>query len=414
MIKKDNKSNVMFVSNDLGYGEIKADFDGVAVKQPSVYKEIFSGQDWEDINLDNDSEVSSAIANLLNNLDVSIDDGRYLVGNAAMNSLDDTTTMQMDSPIGKAKGNAALILPLAYIAGRAIQEKYQDTDEEFDMDDVIPVKVFLTTALPITEAGSKDNDQRPDYINRFTQKPFIVTVHSLGEDIVVSVKFEKVVVLKEGLIATSTAIQHGDSKLIKYLVSEIKKDYPDRADDAENLILNTQNYISVDIGQGTTDMALFYNGHVNGNSYSIKEGFGNIINEAFNSFPDASIKNVENFVKLWQADENELQPNQIKTKNEIDRAIADRSLALQKRIITGITEFVNKYATTDVIFLFGGGSIPMVERYGLKERIQKRIADLNTSAAVVVWAGKEYSQNLNEIALKTVSDYMRDHRKQSK
>lgn len=414
MIKKDSTAKVMFVSNDLGYGEIKADFDGAAVKQPSVYTEVFGSQNWEDINLENSADVDNAIENILDNLDVSIDDGRYLVGNAAMNSLDDTTTMQMDSPSGKATGDAALILPLAYIAGRAIQEKYQNSDEDFDIDEVIPVNVVLTTALPITEAGSKDDDQRPAYVNRFTEKPHNVTVHSLGVDILVRIKFEKVVVLKEGLIATSTAIQHGDNKLVKYLISEIKKDYPDRAEDAENLILHSKNYISVDIGQGTTDMALFYNGAVNGNSYSIKEGFGDIINESFNSFHDTSIRNVENFIKFWHADDNTLQPNQLKTKKSIDQAIAKRSLSLQKKIINGITEFVNKNTTTDIIFIFGGGSIPMVERYGLKDRIKQRIEALNSSAAVVVWAGKDYAQNLNEIALKTVSDYMKNHYKQSK
>ena len=55
-----------------------------------------------------------------------------------------------------------------------------------------------------------------------------------------------------------------------------------KAEIAESLILEGTDYISIDIGQGTTDMALFYNGSVNDFSYSINSGFGNILEDTYN------------------------------------------------------------------------------------------------------------------------------------
>ena len=96
MISKSKAKKEMFVSCDLGYGAIKANFDGVKVKQDSVYVPIYENPSWEDgIDLENPDAVDEAIKNLLNKLDVSINDTRYLVGKSALDKLGQTITMQM-------------------------------------------------------------------------------------------------------------------------------------------------------------------------------------------------------------------------------------------------------------------------------------------------------------------------------
>ncbi|TDN16560.1 hypothetical protein CEE79_11795, partial [Lactobacillus crispatus] len=82
----------------------------------------------------------------------------------------------------------------------------------------------------------------------------------MGEDIEVGIKFQNVIVLKEGQIAVNSVIKHGDATLSKKLIEEVKKNYPDKAEIADTLILDSPNYVSIDIGQGTTDMALIING----------------------------------------------------------------------------------------------------------------------------------------------------------
>lgn len=403
MIKKDKSKNIMYVSNDLGYGAIKGDFDGIYIKQPSVYTHPYKTPSYENINLENETEVDEAMDSLLDHLDISINDQRYLVGNAAIKSLQSTTTVRSDSPRGKATGNSALILPLAFIAGRAIQNKYANDDEDFNLDEAINVNVNLTTALPISEAGTQDDDKRPAYVDRFTKNVHTVTVHSLGSDIIVRVKFDKVVVLKEGQIATSTSIQNGQKDFVKYLINKVEKEYPDKKDEAENLILRAKNYISVDIGQQTCDMALFNDGAVNDFSYSIPEGMGDLIDEVYRGFSNPLINKRESLIQTWENEQTE--PILQELQKKIDDQIKKHAFALQDKIIDGISDLILKNPSTEVVFVFGGGSIPLA-KYGLLDRIKERIQQLQ-APAVVVWVGKEHAQNMNEEALKAVSDYMK-------
>ena len=165
MISKSKAKKEMFVSCDLGYGAIKANFDGVKVKQDSVYVPIYENPSWEDgIDLEDPDAVDEAIKNLLNKLDVSINDTRYLVGKSALDKLGQTITMQMDAPNGKANSNSAIILPDAFIAGRAIQEAYENSSDEFVIGEPIQVNVQMVTALPISEARNENGeDVRPEY-----------------------------------------------------------------------------------------------------------------------------------------------------------------------------------------------------------------------------------------------------------
>lgn len=402
----NTKKKMMFVSNDLGYGAIKGDFDGAFVKQPSVYTKIFSNPSWENIDLENSSEVEKAVKNILENLDVSINDERFLIGDAAIASLKRTVDLQTDSPAGKANGKSAMILPQAYIAGRAIQEAYEREGNNFVVGNPLQVNVTLVTALPISESiGENGEDIRPKYVERFTKKTHNVIVHSLGEDIVVGIKFQNVVVLKEGQIAVNSAIKHGNANLAKALIEEVKKNYPDKAEIADTLILDSKNYVSIDIGQGTTDMALVSDSAVNDSSYSINQGFGDILEDTFNQFHHPMITKMESFVKVWNGDTD---LNDVAEK--IDHQIQKNSEALQTEIISGLTFLFRKTPATQVIFIFGGGSVPMVERYNLIERIKDRVKSLQSSA-VVVWVGKEKAQTLNEDALKNICDYLKSQEK---
>lgn len=402
----NKKKNMMYVSNDLGYGAIKGDFDGVSVKQPSVYTKIFSKPSWENIDLTDNSAVENAVKDILENLDVSINDERFLIGNAAIASLKGTVDLQTDSPAGKANGKAAMILPQAYIAGRAIQEAYGREGSDFVVGNPLQVNVTLVTALPISESvGENGEDIRPKYVERFTQKTHNVIVHSLGEDIVVGIKFQNVIVLKEGQIAVNSVIKHGDATLSKKLIEEVKKNYPDKAKIADTLILDSQNYVSIDIGQGTTDMALISDSAVNDASYSINQGFGDILEDTFNQFHHPMITKMESFIKVWNGD-TDLGD----VAEKIDLQIQKNSEALQTEIISGLTFLFRKTPTVQVIFVFGGGSVPMVERYHLLERIKDRVNSLQSSA-VVVWVGKEKAQTMNEEALKKISDYLKSQEK---
>ena len=117
------------------------------------------------------------------------------------------------------------------------------------------------------------------------------------------------------------------------------------------------------------------------------------------------VKTKEDFVRVWHG---EAGLRDLQTK--IDDQIKHESNDLQADILTGLTSLLRKNPATKVIYVFGGGSIPMMERYDLGKKIKDRIKLLRTPA-VLVWVGKDYAQDLNEIALDNIVSYLKEQAK---
>lgn len=417
----------MYVSNDLGYGKDKGTFDDVYIKHPSVFVRIYESPNWENIDWNSTDVLDQRVKDIFNYLDVSIKDKRYLTTVAAANSLKTLTTLKDDAPNGKAHSNAALILPLSLIAGRAIQEAYaqaKKNGEEFDPDDVITVNVYLTTALPITEAGTKDNDVRPEYKQRFMAHQHTVTVHSLGKDIQVNIRFKDATIFKEGEIVTVMAIQQGPAAFQKKLINKVKHiklaDGLILNDDelAESLVKDADSYMAIDAGQHTVDISLFNNGSVNDYSQSINQSMGDVLDDAFNIYQQqnpngASLTTSKDFNDVWlKAVELETEAKNAKErlaaitekmlKKNVIEAVDQSVEPLINQILTKVRYLISKNPKLQIIYIFGGGAIPLVEQYHLDQRIQDEI-NAKKLPIPVVWVGKEYAQNMNEMALEILS-----------
>ena len=417
----------MYVSNDLGYGKDKGTFDDVYIKHPSVFVRIYESPNWENIDWNSTDVLDQRVKDIFNYLDVSIKDKRYLTTAAAANSLKTLTTVKDDAPNGKAHSNAALILPLSLIAGRAIQEAYaqaKKNGEEFDPDDVITVNVYLTTALPITEAGTKDNDVRPEYKQRFMAHQHTVTVHSLGKDIQVNIRFKDATIFKEGEIVTVMAIQQGPAAFQKKLINKVKHiklaDGLILNDDelAESLVKDADSYMAIDAGQHTVDISLFNNGSVNDYSQSINQSMGDVLDDAFNIYQQqnpngASLTTSKDFNDVWlKAVELETEAKNAKErlaaitekmlKKNVIEAVDQSVEPLINQILTKVRYLISKNPKLQIIYIFGGGAIPLVEQYHLDQRIQDEI-NAKKLPIPVVWVGKEYAQNMNEMALEILS-----------
>ncbi|NJJ54136.1 hypothetical protein [Lactobacillus crispatus] len=422
-----SQKKVMYVSNDLGYGKDKGTFDDVYIKHPSVFVRIYESPNWENIDWNSTDVLDQRVKDIFNYLDVSIKDKRYLTTVAAANSLKTLTTLKDDAPNGKAHSNAALILPLSLIAGRAIQEAYaqaKKNGEEFDPDDVITVNVYLTTALPITEAGTKDNDVRPEYKQRFMAHQHTVTVHSLGKDIQVNIRFKDATIFKEGEIVTVMAIQQGPAAFQKKLINKVKHiklaDGLILNDDelAESLVKDADSYMAIDAGQHTVDISLFNNGSVNDYSQSINQSMGDVLDDAFNIYQQqnpngASLTTSKDFNDVWlKAVELETEAKNAKErlaaitekmlKKNVIEAVDQSVEPLINQILTKVRYLISKNPKLQIIYIFGGGAIPLVEQYHLDQRIQDEI-NAKKLPIPVVWVGKEYAQNMNEMALEILS-----------
>ena len=402
------KKDIMRVANDLGYGATKASMDGEFIKQPSVVALVEQAES-DPVNHKNSTDVKNVMDNIFGKMDVVIDKKRYLVGEAAQNSTLDRTIFDTDSGKGKARTDLSRIITLSMIATKAVKEAY---DKGEDIFQPLKVSVAMTTALPISEIGINLAGQpnvREEYAQKFLSKNHIVILKNFDYDISVNIEFKAVKVFKEGEIATVVAIKYGSKDVVNALLADLKKYYPDRVDDGLTIIKKSKNTLGIDIGQGTTDLALSTDGAADVyNSASIPLGYGTILKRATqflpNMVPGLKVKDTIAFSKLLNSNPT----------NKIDKENKEFALQAEKtstsNLVNRIVQHVNTILTVsdhlEVIYIFGGGSIPIMERTELRQQLMNSVAD-HRSSAVVLWVGKDLAQNMNELGLKPMADNMK-------
>ena len=400
------KKNLMVVANDLGYGQVKTTIDKKYMKQPSVIAEV-SQVTSDPINHENEAAVENTVENLLDNMDVTIGKKRYLVGNAASNSTLPRNGFDINSGKGKANTDLSLILPLSFIAARKIQQVYEADEDIFEP---LQADVVMATALPINEIGFGDSDHREEFANKFMNKKHIVIFNNFDTPISVTLNFKVVKVFKEGEVATAIAIKHGDQKLKKALIKDIVKNYPDYADVAEDLIDNASDVLGIDIGQGTTDLALTTKGKADVyNSVSIPEGYGTVLNRALKFLPRMSkgyvLPDVVSLTEILNKD----------TKNRIEEENKETALeavqtsvpSLINRIQSAVNDALDANFNLEIIYVFGGGAIPLMKNTDLRKELATNLEN-KRSKAIIVYPGENYAQELNEIGLNMLAEELAD------
>lgn len=164
--------------------------------------------------------------------------------------------------------------------------------------------------------------------------------------------------------------------------------------------------LGIDIGQGTTDMAMTSNGKADlAASNSIQEGYGTVLRYAWKNLPKMRrhfpCKDVIEFTNVL----NEPAKTKLdKEKQEIaTEAVASSTGSLVESIKQNLNDALNENNRLEVIYVFGGGSIPLGEQTDLKEQLQSALESF-MSSAVLVWVDKEYAQKLNEIGLQLLAE----------
>ncbi len=393
-----NKKKYMIVANDLGYGEVKANIDDEYIQQPSVVAEIHQVT-GDPISDPTESQIKQTVGSLLDNMDVTIDNKRYLVGISASNSTLPRKAFDVNSGFGKSETELSLILPLSLIAAKKVQEAYEAGDDIFE-----PLKadVVMATALPINEFGRNAAAKRESYTKKFTGKKHIVILNNFADPISVTISFKDVQIFKEGEIATAIAIKKGNIKeLESALKADIKKYSPDYADDADSLIKDSKNVLGIDIGQGTTDLALTSNGKADPfTSTSINQGYGTILSNALDQIPimenGYNLPDVVALTDILNSDPT----SSIKKENKQTalQAVEDNVDSLVNDIEQKLNTILSKNTQLEVVYIFGGGSIPLIKMTNLRDNLTRNLRR-KRSDAVVVWVGKDYAQRLNEIGL---------------
>lgn len=397
------KSKIMLVANDLGYGAVKAQVDDERILFPSVAA-LLREQDIQDpVQFSNDVDRDYYFEHFLEHMDVTVSSpavttqGRFLVGRSASESPLPLSAFDVSDFSGKSEEDLSLILTLSMIAAKRVKEAYQNGE---DLTETLKANVVMATALPVSEI--KRNNIANTYKERYLKGVHGVTFHNFGTPINVSLTFKEVYVMPEGETAQFYIANSTDSKFKKSIEKDFKEHYPDMKDVSVEDLTTSGNVVGIDIGEGTTDIVVLVDGKADGlSSNSLEVGYGNVLQEAIEALQMQRF----NFSERAKLQEFLAKPSTglNKARKQKVESIVQYQFTPFVNSITNATSAVMRKAnsSTEVVFVYGGGSIPMKEQSDLRQRLSEKMKAFSGGFDIpVVWIDKEYAQlmNLNGLA----------------
>lgn len=399
------ENDKLLFANDLGYGAVKADLNGETVKFPSVIA-VQREQDIQPpVEFDSKQQKDEYMKDLLNRLDVTISSssvqmqGRFLVGNSAIESRLPTRSFDINDRAGKAKSDLSMIMTLSMIAGKRAQDAYFNGE---DLGNTLNVDVTMATALPVVE--SKQIGTKDAYKERFLKSKHIVAIQNFNDPVTVAINFKNVYVAVEGETAQMFISYTKDQDFLKKLNEDYNKNYPDMVKSKPlSEVLKSKNIISIDIGAGTTDIIPIINGKANAHaSNSLPFGYGSVLEDAIDvlgeqGYPFTNRAQLEEFL----ADKNPMNEGRYK---RIAAIIEEQFATLEDRIVASVSRTLRKTgADIQAAFVSGGGSIPM-KNSALRKKVVQKINSYTGGFedVPVIWVPQEYAQYMNLYGLKMI------------
>ena len=399
---------IMKVANDLGYGSVKANIDGEDIKFPSVIASERPQDIQAPTEFDTKEEQNAYMKDFLNNMDVSVSSnsvkisGRFLVGNAAVDSGLPIRSFDVNDYTGKSKTDLAIILTLSMIAGKKVQEAYAAGQ---DLKEALKVKVNMATALPVSEG--KVNNAKETYKDRYIGSTHTVTFHNFKDPITVTIEFNKVFIALEGETA-QVLISSDYEGLTKTIKEDFDKNYPELKDEIKATdLIKSRNVLGIDIGEGTTDVVAIINGKANSAaSASLPQGYGNVLQDAVRVLQDRQM-NFEERSQLQNFLSEKVSPLRRARQEKARQVVYSQIEPLADKIIDTVSQTMRIAKDTELVYVYGGGSIPMMNESNLREELNEKLKSFSGGYDVpVVWIDKKYAQYLNELGLKAVVEYL--------
>lgn len=389
----------MKTANDLGYGSVKAIVDGKRVKFPSVFA-IEREQDIPSpVEFENKAQKDAYMADFINRMDVTISSsaiktqGRFMIGDNAVKRNLPLTHFDINDFAGKAESDYSLIFTLSMIAGRAVEEAYEKGE---DLSEPIKVTTRMAAALPVKEGSNIETKNM--YRERYTGSTHQVTFHNFKDPITVSIKFDKVFVATEGETAQFYISTGENEDLTKLIKDDFDRNYPDMASmvSAKDLI-SAKNVVSIDIGAGTVDIVVIVNGKaLVVASFSLSEGYDNALEEALEVLRDKKY-NFNSVAELKEFLAAKPSPLNRARYDAVQKIVFAQIEPFCDRIVAEVSRSLRKAgANIEVVFVHGGGSIPMKDQSQLRTKLNAKLKDFNGGQVVpVIWIDPKYAQELN-------------------
>ena len=407
-----SKNNVvkMNVANDLGYGSVKAKVNDTKIHFPSVLALQREQDIAKPVEFDSEKEKLSYLSDMINHMDITVSSsavktqGRFLLGTAAVKSSLPMRAFDVNDFTGKSDNDLSIILTLGMIAAQRVALAVENDE---DLSEQLNVEVNMTTALPVSEG--KKNGIVDSYINKYINSKHTVVFHNLKDPITVSLTFNKVYVALEGEVA-QLYIQNSDIKLKGLIKKDFAKNYPELATEIEVTdLVKIRNLLGIDIGEGTTDLVVIKDGKANAvSSTSLPNGYGNALQDAIDVLQTQNM-NFEARSQLQDYLSQDVSPLAKRMQNKVRQTVFEQLAPFADKIVEAASKTMRKAgANVEVLYVYGGGSIPMLEQTELRQKLAQKMKDFSGGIDVpVIWIDKSYAQILNEKGLELVLNVLK-------
>ena len=407
-----SKNNVvkMNVANDLGYGSVKAKVNDTKIHFPSVLALQREQDIAKPVEFDSEKEKLSYLSDMINHMDITVSSsavktqGRFLLGTAAVKSSLPMRAFDVNDFTGKSDNDLSIILTLGMIAAQRVALAVENGE---DLSEQLNAEVNMTTALPVSEG--KKNGIVDSYINKYVNSKHTEVFHNIKDPITVSLTFNKVYVALEGEVA-QLYIQNSDIKLKGLIKKDFAKNYPELATEIEVTdLVKIKNLLGIDIGEGTTDLVVIKDGKANAvSSTSLPAGYGNALQDAIDVLQTQNM-NFEARSQLQDYLSQDVSPLAKRMQNKVRQTVFEQLAPFADKIVEAASKTMRKAgANVEVLYVYGGGSIPMLEQTELRQKLAQKMKDFSGGIDVpVIWIDKSYAQILNEKGLELVLNVLK-------
>lgn len=365
---------IVKVGNDNGNSEHDLIINGVAIAQPNVFAKVRKLPNLDEVNRE------FVLENIHDNLIVTCEDpsGIYYVGNYALKSGQKIRNIEVGIDNNKIDSDIVMVNTLAQIAGYGVKEYYNKYN---NFDDIIDIKVDMTTALPISYYSQK---RALEFADKFLKKSHMVTVHVGTLGVRTKIEFEFVKVIPEGVTATFS---------LREANNELFEEYNSKHDDKLSKdVFKKAKVLHVAIGEGTTEFPItegiaFNPNFIKGTS----NGMGHAIDKALEEF-----KLQFGLISFSRQDYSKVLRDTSHKYNIHAADIVEPYIEEQaEEILHHAKQEIQKANNeVDFVVVYGGGSILMRNELEKKLMIFCERADIK-----LLYIPEKYAVNIESIGL---------------
>lgn len=410
-VKTENNQMNMVAGLDIGNGYVK----GVSSidKQKPTGIDFLSGVAFQTSNYTipvPESEAGSVIADIFNEMEASFDSPavqdatKRLFGMRAISSGKSMAEFDVSSTQSKALQDLSSILILGSIAGKALQE-YWNQHHALPKD-LVKIDARLALALPITEYMQ----YRKIYASRFKDVTHMVSIHNFEQPVRIEISVSDVQVLAEGASAQyALSYSPNAPQLMDAMLGDLRKHGFAFEGITSADILCAKNTVGIDIGEGTVNFPVFQDGHFNADaSGTFAKGYGTVLEQARErlvaaNMPFGSRKALAEFMQQKPS------PLQQARYNKVKRVVDEEILGFVTEVLNEFHKVMSKAGSfVEVLYVYGGGATPVKDQF--YDHLLAAVKSLGGEDVMfpVLYLDSRYSRFLNREGLFIIAKNLAD------